>query len=39
MSDSSSLPDICPHCIRRFESDDDVVEVRQNGADGINTER
>ena len=36
MSDSSSLPDISPLCIRRFESDDDVVEVRQKGADSIN---
>ena len=36
MSDSSSLPDICPLCIRRLQSDDDVVEDRQKGADSIN---
>ena len=35
MSDSSSLPDIFLLCIRLFESYD-VVEIRQEGADGIN---
>ena len=37
MSWSSSLPDICPLRIRRFESYDDAVEVRQKGDHGINT--
>ena len=36
MSDSSLLLDICSLGISRFESDDDNVEVRQKGADGIN---
>ena len=35
MSDSNLLPDSCPLCIRRLESDDDVVEIRQKGDDGI----
>ena len=36
MSANNIIPEVCPICKNQLEAGDDVVQIHQKGADGIN---